>query len=410
MADRIFRGDATAVKQVDTFTPANVESTDIFTLTMNGTAIRYTAAAATVADVTAGLVALLNASTIPEFAEVTWADITTALTGTADTAGVPFTADPTEADGGGTDDQTFLKAATTANDGPNVWSAANFGGTIPGAGDVVWILDSNVSLKYGLDQSGAGTITTIHVGAGYTGEIGLPKMNNDGTEYTEYRDRHLKVDLTNLNVGAGSGPGSGRLQFELATTGTAVTVHKTGNSVEQDFAAVTIADAVAAANITVLGGSVDLGMRSSEAFTSNDLDATGDANVRMGTGALAGGTITLSGNARLEYDSVAVTVETRDNGVLRKGDGNITTLNAFGAEVELLGSGTITTLELGAGSVLTAAKNVVGTTITNATIGRNALIDDPAGKITWTNAYTLKGAGVQVVEHITKQNVTVLVA
>ena len=143
-------------------------------------------------------------------------------------------------------------------------------------------------------------------------------------------------------------------------------------------------------------------------MTPNTLDATGTAIVRMGTASTLT-TITLSENATLEYDSVATTVETRDNATLIKGNGNITTLNAFGARAELNGSGTITTLELGAGSVLSAAANIAGTTISDSTVGRGARIEDPAGKSTWTAAYTLKGAGVQDVDHVTKQNVTVLV-
>ena len=407
MAERIFRGDATAVKQVDTFTPTNVESTDIFTVTINSKAISYTAVAATPADVTAGLVALLNASTIPEFAEITWADLTGTMTGTADTAGVPFTAVPTATDGGGVDDQTLDQVFTTANNGPNVWSAENFGGTIPGASDVVYIRDSNVSLKYNLDQSGAGNITAVHILAGYTGEISLPKMNNDGVEYAEYRPRNLQLDVTALNIGVGSGPGSGRLQFALATTAPTVSVYKTGNPVEQDFGAVTFSQAVGAI-FEIFGGTVDIGTRG-EAMTPVSLDATGSSIVRMGSGAVFSGQITLSENASLEYDSVAVTIETRDNATLIKGNGNIATLNAFGARTELNGSGVITTLELGAGSVLSAAANIAGTTISTSTVGRGARIEDPAGKITWSAAYTLKGAGVQDVEHVTKQNVTVKV-
>ena len=50
------------------------------------------AAAATVADVCVGLTALLVASTIPEFLEITWANsASTTITATAKTAGKPFT-------------------------------------------------------------------------------------------------------------------------------------------------------------------------------------------------------------------------------------------------------------------------------------------------------------------------------
>src|SRR5438309_1168624 len=94
MSKRSFIGGATAVTQVDKFTPANVESTDDFTLTTtleNGVAVAltFTATAATVANVTAGLTAEWNAN--PMLAAIALAaDATTYMTLTAVTAGQPF--------------------------------------------------------------------------------------------------------------------------------------------------------------------------------------------------------------------------------------------------------------------------------------------------------------------------------
>lgn len=91
MATKIFRGDAPAVAQVTHITPTAVEIGDIFTLTINQKSISYTAAAATVGDVVAGLVAAWNASTIPEFAEITASAGSGYVILTADTPGKPFT-------------------------------------------------------------------------------------------------------------------------------------------------------------------------------------------------------------------------------------------------------------------------------------------------------------------------------
>jgi hypothetical protein len=90
---RIFRGDAPPQAQVTKITPATVDVGDKFTLTCNGKSVSYTALAATVADVVAGLVAAVTASTIPEFAEMlaSAAADNSYLTLTAVTAGVPFT-------------------------------------------------------------------------------------------------------------------------------------------------------------------------------------------------------------------------------------------------------------------------------------------------------------------------------
>ena len=192
MADtRYWEADATAVAQVDTFTPANVEVDDVFTLTATGTtgttvAIAYTAEAATVADVTAGLVALWNASSSTLCTGITAADDTTALTLTADTAGTPFSVAATAVDGGGTDDdtQTLTRAATTPSDGPNNydntdnWSDA----AIPITGDTV-IFDGRTTedCLYGMDQTGVSLLDML-IRKTYTGTIGSASLTggNEG--------------------------------------------------------------------------------------------------------------------------------------------------------------------------------------------------------------------------------------
>src|SRR5262245_16386044 len=127
MSTVILRGDAPAVAQVNTLTPGSVSVSDTFTMTINGKGITYTAAVATVADVTAGLADALTNSTIGEFKELTGADGTTVFTLTASKPGVPFT--QTSSSVGG----TLSTSTTTANSGPNNWDvAANWStGSVP---------------------------------------------------------------------------------------------------------------------------------------------------------------------------------------------------------------------------------------------------------------------------------------
>ncbi|MBI3866827.1 MAG: hypothetical protein HY290_33525 [Planctomycetia bacterium] len=89
----IFRGDSPPVAQITRVTPANVKVGDTFTLTCNGKSVSYVAKAATVADVVAGLVAAVQTTTIPEFAEMlaSPAADNSYFTLVAATAGVPFT-------------------------------------------------------------------------------------------------------------------------------------------------------------------------------------------------------------------------------------------------------------------------------------------------------------------------------
>jgi len=91
----VFRGDAVPVAQVTHVIPANVQVGDIFTLSINGKSISYTAEVGTPADVVSNLVSIWLASTVPEFKEITAAqgtasDGTSFVILTANTAGIPF--------------------------------------------------------------------------------------------------------------------------------------------------------------------------------------------------------------------------------------------------------------------------------------------------------------------------------
>ncbi len=75
--------------QVNTVTPANVEIGDVFTVTINGTPIAFTATDASVVNVTAGLTSAINGSS--EGANVFAADTSPTVTITAIATGTPFT-------------------------------------------------------------------------------------------------------------------------------------------------------------------------------------------------------------------------------------------------------------------------------------------------------------------------------
>ena len=138
MAKNIFLGTATSVTQVDTYTPADPNTGDIFYLTLNGTdgidtQVSFTVAGTqTVAAVTAGLHAAWGAAGLSAYA--TSADGTTELTLTALTPGVGFTVTPSIFDGAGGAAPTLAKAATTPNGGANDWQdASNWSlGNVPG--------------------------------------------------------------------------------------------------------------------------------------------------------------------------------------------------------------------------------------------------------------------------------------
>jgi hypothetical protein len=161
MSSKYWVGGAASAQQIDRFTPATVQVGDIFTLTATGedgstAAVSFTAAATTVASVTAGLVAAWNASTNPLHTPITAADATTSMTLTADVAGVPFSVASTTTDGGGANTQTLVRSVVTASTGPKDWNTAvNWSDvTVPVSTDTV-TLDGRAgnSIIYGLNQS-----------------------------------------------------------------------------------------------------------------------------------------------------------------------------------------------------------------------------------------------------------------
>jgi len=102
-----------AVAQISTLTPANVEIGDVFTAVINGVNIPFTATAITVANVVTGLTSAINLS--GESGNVTAVDDTTEVTITSDTAGTAFTISGTAVNGWGNDTQTLTAATGTAN-------------------------------------------------------------------------------------------------------------------------------------------------------------------------------------------------------------------------------------------------------------------------------------------------------
>ncbi len=345
-----WRGDAPAIAQVDTLTPANVGIGDTFTATINGKSITVTATAATVANVTGLMTTAWNASAIPEFAEITATDSTTHVTLTADTAGKPFTVTATEADGNASDTQTFTQATTTACSGPNFWNvAANWStGAVPIAADDVWI-DSGASILYGLSNSGA-TLASLNIMQSFTGEIGLPYINEDGTiEYTEYRTAYLTLEATVVNIGAGVGTGSGRIKLNLGSVQTTVNVFNSGNTAETGLGSIIIKGTHASNTLNVTKGDVDVAPFAGEAATLLTVNVgylnnqTGDSDVYLGAGVtLTNATIKVSGG-RLETNSATsgTATITVSGGTVVLNSGGQLGLAVRGGEVQYNTTGTL---------------------------------------------------------------------
>lgn len=396
MASNVWVASQLKQAQVNTITPANVNIGNTFTVTINSKAYTFTATAATVANVTAGLVALLQASPEGEFTEITWADNTTSIGATSATPGVSFT--QTSAATGGT--ATLVTSTTKANKSPSdVNDALNWSlGAVPGNGDDVYFDGTAVTdALYNLSALSAVTLASLNISNAYTGSIGLPKQNANG--YTEYRSDYFAISATLVFIGDTQGSGSGRIKINLGTVQSAIIVNNTGTGTEVNLEALLLKGTHASNTAVVNGGSVGFAVFGGETTTLTSLTiAQGDGGdtqpsaVRCGEGCTLTTVVHSSGKLVL---SSAVTTFTVNGGTVTMfgtSADTIGTLSLWGGVFSLWSTGTITTLKVGSGATLDCSQDPRARTVTNSTIFSGGSVLDPSASITWTNAALLSGA------------------
>lgn len=391
MATILWRGDAQAVAQVNTITPASVAIGNTFSVSINGKTITFTATATTVSSVTAGLVALLSASTIPEFQEITWTDNTTDILATATTAGVPFT--QTSSASGGT--ATLTTATTTTSSGPaDLNVAANYStGSLPTNGDDLYFENTSNPCLYNLGALSAVTLNSLNIRDTFTGQsaaIGLPRMNAGG--YYEYRPTYLAIGATTINVYGGTAAGCGRIKIDTGAVQTTLNVFATGSQIESGVPALLWKGTHASNAANILKGTVGIAFFDGETATVATLNVAfvsnqnSDANVVCSAGVTLT-TVTQTGG-KVETNS-AITTDTINGGTRTYYAGAVTTLTHNGGMIDYRSSATITTLN-GYGGTFDASNNVAGFTITNATLYAGYSYSDPNKKATWTNPVAIK--------------------
>jgi hypothetical protein len=377
MSTRTWRPGALAVAQIDTLTVGGtIEAGDLFNVTIGSKTLSHAAVATTTAALATELATALAGLTdalFPEFENITFAPSGSTVTCTADDPGTPFTLTvaTTESDGSAADSQTFVRAATTANAGPNNFDGANnwSAATVPVSTDTAVLEDSSVPLLYNLGQS-AITLAALHIRASFEAEIGLAEWNPD--EYPEYRATYLAIGATLLVIGEGEGNGSDRIKIDTGTPQTTITVRKTGTG-EDGNPAFLWKGTHASNAMSALAGSVGIAYFGGEVATLASLLVT-EADVVAGTG-LTLTTAELGGKGSIELRCACTTL----------------TLNEGAGEVTAVGSGNFTTVK-----VLGGTFNVRRScTITNSEIGSNGTLDlsEATGAVTFTNAIQMaKGA------------------
>lgn len=397
MATNVWEGAALAVAQVNTITPASVGVGNTFTVTINGKSVTYTAAAATVADVVSGLLALLQASTIAEFTEVTWtANGTANIVGTAATAGVPFT--QTSSASGGT--ATLTTATTTASAGPDdVSTAGNYSTTaIPVSTQDLYV-GNTAALQYGLSALSGVTLNSLNILAAMTNDVGLPNVNASGG-YWDYRQKYLQVGATTANIGQGAGGGSGRIKWDMGSVQSTVNVYATGQRAETGLPALLLIGSNVNNVLNAYAGDIGVAAEPGQAAQYSEIrvgyetSQQNDVALLVGAGCTlaqmdqSGGTVTLHcGLTTLNQWAGTTTLQ---------GDAlNLTTLNLYGGTFKFNSSGTISNLTVGPKGTLDASGDLRPKTVTNCTLESGATIIDPYKTITFTNPILLDQCGVE---------------
>ncbi len=380
MATNVFTGGAQTTAQVNTVTPAGSPTIgNIFTLTCNGKTINFTATASTVANVTAGLTALVNASSIAEFNEVTAVDNTTTLTLTANTPGTPFTITSSAAAGSGGGSPTLVSSTTTANSGPADWSvAANWSlNAVPISTNDVVIDNTNQDISFGLDQN-AVTLASLTITGAYTGKLGLPVSNLAG--YPEYRPTYLKISATTVKVGQGPGGGSSRIKLNLGSVQSAVNVYSTGSPADVGVEALLVIGTHASNVLNIFKGSVGIAVEPSQVATfvtvvvayttqpSSDVTARFGSGVTLTTFSQYGGTTIVNS---------AVTTMVMRAGQMTFNAGTLGTLTALGGTLFYCSSGTITTVVLSGTATLDFSQNAQARVVSSCTMNPGTSYLDP---------------------------------
>ena len=416
MTVRVFRGYAVAVAQVDTLTVGGtVETGDLFVCTINGKDLSVAASSTSTSTTATDIETAWNASTIPEFAEITAAANGSTVVLTHDTEGVPFTCTvaTTEAGGGAADDQTFGTASTTAATGPNHWdNAVNWSGnTLPINGDDVE-LRGDVYILYGLDQS-AVLLDNLYRPASYTGEVGLPRLNPN--DYVEYRGRYLQIGATNEYVGRGKGNHASRYMRDAGSVQTTLYVYGSGTSDVNDEQAIMWKGTHTDNAISVYRGEV--GMATDNASEAADIatltigsitDVAGDATVIGGPGAEV---ITLKqhgGNVRVAKGANSVFTITAGTLVVAADcTGTILAMYIDGGTVYNMSTVTISMTYIGAHGALDFSRNNESRTVSACVLTAGGTIKDPRNTVTWTTGIDLYRCSLEDVTIVLGSHITI---
>lgn len=227
------------IASVRTWLFAGVHASESWTVEVNGRIHTIVGGASGTATCTAIYNALrvMTPQTNPEIFRYTWTDsgagTLTATQKTNNDTGRVDTITIARVSGAGTVDgvASSTGVVVTAADSPNHLSTRNLNGTALADGKVLIFEDSDIDLKWNLSQS-AITLLGLIVRMSFTGEIGLPKLNDKGSH--EGQERYLKCGavadgiVTYAVIGTGEGEGPPLVMFNTVDSQAVWDIQNTG--------------------------------------------------------------------------------------------------------------------------------------------------------------------------------------
>lgn len=288
MSNVYWKGGATAIAQVVTFTPADApDAGDTTTiLAADDAGNNYTLSVTGVSSVKDLVEAFKTAADAAKAAAIApWNIVTatendTVLTLTCDTAGKPVYF--TETAGAG---ETFTKATPTANSGPNDWNTlANWidasgvpATNLPGAdaSDTVYIEGdgtTNPQILYGLNQSAiANALTALYCTKCQIGSNGSAGRN---PSYLQIKASRIEINYNFIGTALFSSP----INIDNGTTATTIYVHNsaTANNPASE-PCVNLKVVEASTDIYVYSGKIGIAYHAGEVSTVDNIFTMGSS-------------------------------------------------------------------------------------------------------------------------------------
>lgn len=369
MATNYWLGTADLVAQISTVQITADDAATTYTITRGNETVSVSGTGTGVNDTATALKNALDGSSIPYFAAITWTVSTDTVTGTADTSGVPFTA--TSSVNGGTGTIGAVTESTAAA-GPSIWTTpANWSlGVAPVSTDDVIIRDSAVNIAYGLTNT-AVLLASLRIEETYTGKVGLNRTafhtsadaETTDTTKTEPEAIYLKIGAEVCDIsqhfGPGSPNGSQRIMIDNSDTDANVTtVYGTASSSSET--------GLPAVRLLFSGaGASTLYVRDAPAGVGVAVDEPTEATTISKVSVSASGSST---TVQIGAGTAITAFEQTGGDNVIEAAGTIATVDAAGGALQIEGDYTITALNINGATVTDNHIKTSGDAVTTATV------------------------------------------